>query len=96
MGRAGGDVAANNEPEPQTGESIGAESESRTSSRLSPFNPIRAWYRWLAGVAAVVVVLVVCLLAWGPGMEFPSEVNRVQDDGSVKAVQISRVRFDRD
>ena len=84
-------MAANNEPEPQTGESIGAESESRTSSRLSPLNPIRAWYRWLAGVAAVVVVLVVCLLAWGPGMEFPSEVNRVQDDGSVKAVQISRI-----
>ncbi len=30
---------------------------------------------WLAGLGVMLVVLVICLLAWGPGMEFPTTVS---------------------
>ena len=30
---------------------------------------------WLAGLAAILVVLAICLVIWGPGMEFPTTVS---------------------
>ena len=40
--------------------------------------------RWLGGLALVGVVLVVCLVIWGPNMEFPTTVSReLSSDGSV-------------
>lgn len=35
-------------------------------------------YGWLAGAVVVGIVLVVTLLAWGPGMDFPTTVSRSQ------------------
>ena len=48
-------------------------------------------YKWALGIAVVLIVLVASLLIWEPGMEFPSKVSQLQDDGSYKAVEIGRI-----
>ena len=55
----------------------------------SPESPRITWaaiptlYKAVAAVASVIAVLVICLVAWGPGMEFPTTVAYVQSsDGS--------------
>ena len=50
-----------------------------------------SFLRWAAVLAVFLVVLIVSLIAWGPNMDFPSEVNQVQDDGSHKEVEINRI-----
>ena len=49
--------------------------------------------RWLAIFAVFLVVLIVCLAAWGPNMDFPSEIPR-DNDGVSEATEISRVISD--
>ncbi len=68
---------------PDTG--AGIPSKRITPRELPPF------VRWLIGVAFVVVILVVCLVAWGPHMEFPSEVPVAQDDETSEAEQINTI-----
>ena len=72
-----------------TAPSVDPDSQSRSGHAL-PRN-IPGIYRWLIGFAVVAVVLAVTLVLWGPNMDFPSEVNRTQEDGTEKSVQISRL-----
>ena len=44
------------------------------SGRFS-FDPASPRTRWIAAVALLLLTLVVCLVAWGPGMEFPTTVS---------------------
>ena len=53
----------------ETQSGLGASSESFPLAGL----PTRT--TWLAGLAAILVVLAVCLVFWGPGMEFPTTVS---------------------
>ena len=56
---------------------------------LSDHNKSIFW--WLFSTVIVLIVLVVCLSTWGSSMDFPSTINQMQDDGSHKPVQISRL-----
>lgn len=47
--------------------------------------------RWLAVAGTFLVVMVVCLIAWGPNMGFPSELQVLQDDGTYEATQINQI-----
>ena len=80
-----------NEPLTQPPNSTPDDSSPGAPAPLSRSRAIPPFLRWLAAAALVVVVLIVSLLAWGPGMDFPSEVNRQQTDGSLKSVEISRI-----
>ena len=51
--------------------------EARPENRVSP-GALFYRYRWLAGAAVVGIALVVSLMAWGPGMEFPTTVSSTQ------------------
>ena len=51
--------------------------------------PLR--WRWGVALVFVLAILAICLLIWEAGMDFPSKVNRVQDDGTYKDVEINRV-----
>ena len=68
-----------------------AESQNGTQAARAAFASFPPIYWWGAGIALVLIVLVVSLLVWGPAMEFPSKVGQLQDDGSVKSVEISRI-----
>ena len=47
--------------------------------------------RWLAAGALVLIVLVVSLLAWGPGMEYPTSVSSSQlETSGSQSIQINR------
>ena len=61
------------------------------SSPLSVLGAVPSWLKWAAGVVFAVIVLAVCLIAWGPGMEFPSSISQQQSDGSFKDMEISRL-----
>ena len=78
---------------PETGapESMPARSSVTTSTGSLSLNGLPRVYQWAIGIAVIVIVLIVSLLVWGPGMEFPSKVDQLQDDGSSKAVEISRL-----
>ena len=56
-----------------------------------PPRNLPAIYQWVIGLVVVVAILMVSLAFWGPDMDFPSEINQIQDDGSQKSVQISRL-----
>ena len=56
----------------------GAEKPSR---RIMPDIP-RPSLRWLAGLGVVALVLIVCLVAWGPDMEYPTTVSTSQIEGT--------------
>ena len=75
-----GDSAAQVEP----GERLAA------MRRVAGNSPI---LRWIAAVAVFLVALIICLIAWGPNMDFPSEVSR-ESDGVSKSTEISRVISD--
>lgn len=49
--------------------------------------------RWVGVLAVVLVVLIVCLVAFGPNMDFPSEVPR-ETNGVSEPTEISRVISD--
>ncbi len=80
-----------------TGERTDAATPESTESRngaqaaRAALGNLPTIYWWVAGVAAVLIVLVVSLVIWEPGMEFPSTVDQIQDDGSTKSVEISRI-----
>ena len=60
-----------------------SESENGVQTARSAVGGLPTIYWWIGGIAVVLVVLVVSLLAWGPGMEYPTTVARVQSsDGS--------------
>lgn len=82
---------APNEPATQSPDAPSTEPESGTASQPSKLTTVPPIVRWLAGAALVVIVLLISLLTGGPGMDFPSEVNQQQDDGSYKAVEVSRL-----
>ena len=48
-------------------------------------------YRWAIALAATAAALLVCLVFFGPDMDFPSKVNQQQADGTQKAVEINRI-----
>ena len=64
------------------------------SSLRARINALPTLYRWAIGLAAVVVVLLVCLLAWGSEMEFPTTVSskEVPTDGGGTIVLTESVR----
>ena len=49
--------------------------------------------RWVAVLGVFVVVLIGCLIAWGPNMDFPSEVSQ-EEDGVSEPKEISRIISD--
>ena len=49
--------------------------------------------RWVGSLAATVVVLIICLVAWGPNMDFPSRVSH-QEEGVSEPREISRIISD--
>ena len=71
--------------EPESRATPGTPSES-TQSPESPrltWGTIPTLYKAVGAVAAVIVLLIICLAAWGPGMEFPTTVAYVESsDGS--------------
>ena len=78
----------------------GADSENQASQPIQPeagpenrvsLGELFYRYRWLAGAAVIGIVLVVSLMAWGPEMDFPSKVDQLQEDGSYKGTEISRI-----
>ena len=52
-----------------------------------------SFLRWAAVLGIFLVALIVCLIAWGPSMEFPSEVSR-ETDGVSEPTEISRIISD--
>ena len=49
--------------------------------------------RWGSSVVAVLAVLIICLIAWGPDMDFPSEVPQ-EENGVSEPKEISRIISD--
>ena len=77
-----------------TGNESGSQSESGGATALMQrlaHGP--AALRWAAVLGLFLVVLIVCLIAWGPNMDFPSEVSRTED-GVSEPTEISRVISD--
>ena len=68
-----------------------SESQNAAQAARAVLARIPQLYRWAAGIALILIVLVVSLVFGGPGMEFPSTIEQIQSDGSVKAVEISRI-----
>ena len=57
--------------------------DSRPTASLA--RSIPRLYRWAAAIATLLVVLVVCLLVWGPSMEYPTTVTYVaSSDGTTQ------------
>ena len=79
------------EPEFETEETSGHEPAPKASWGVRSLIAIPGRYRWLAGIAVVAVVLVVCLVGWGSSMDFPSEVQVVQEDGTQEPTQINQI-----
>ena len=76
----------NNEP--------GAQSEpGGVTSLMQWFVRGPAALRWVAALVVFLVALIVCLIAWGPNMDFPSEVPR-ENNGVSEPEQISRIISD--
>ncbi len=71
-------VITGDETEPQTLTSDQPPSGAEMPPRRLTLGPLPGRFQWLAGLAVVVVVLVVCLLAWGPGMEYPTTVSKAE------------------
>ena len=65
-----------------------------TASEGLPFSGLPTRTTWLAGLAAILVVLAVCLVFWGPGMEFPTTVStsEVATDGGGSVTLTKTVR----
>ena len=79
------------ETEPQTLAPDQPPPGAETPPRRMTLATLPGSFRWLAGLAVFVIVLLVTLVGWGSDMEFPSEVNQVQDDGTVEGVEISKI-----
>ena len=79
--------------DPQTSDQTPEQSvaSNPASSLSSSLRSLPNIYRWLAGLVLIAIVLVLCLAVWGSAMEFPSKVDQLQSDGSVKAVEINRL-----
>ena len=82
---------AGNDHDSQNREPYTLESGTGTPSRRLSLSETRPLFRWLIGLAVVVIMLIVCLLAWGSNMDFPSKVDQRQDDGTQKATEINRI-----
>ena len=84
------------EPESDSPGSIQIESDATEAgsggspARLSLGNLPRP-YKWAMGIAGILIVMVASLLIWEPGMDFPSQVQQLQTDGSYKSMEISRI-----
>ena len=46
---------------------------------------------WGLGIAVISATLAITLLVWGPGMDFPSEVQLAQDDGTYEHTEINQI-----
>ena len=79
------------QPDPQTPASSQADTEITPQERQFHRRSLPVIYRWAIGLAATLAVLIVCVIAWEPNMDFPSEITQQQDDGSAKQVEISRL-----
>ena len=81
----------NDQPDPQTSVTSQTDAEVSPQERKVNRRNLPAVYRWAIGFAATLIVLIVCVIAWEPNMDFPSEVSQQQDDGSTKQVEIGRL-----
>ena len=70
---------AGNDDDSQNREPYTLESRTESPSRRLALSETRPLFRWLIGLAVVVIMLIVCLLAWGSNMDFPSKVDQRQD-----------------
>jgi glycine betaine/proline transport system permease protein len=77
-----------------TSDQSGAQSKSAgATAQLQRLIRLPAFMRWVAVLGIFVVVLIVCLAAWGPDMDFPSEVS-MEKDGVSEPREISRLISD--
>ena len=75
-------VITRNERERQNLDTDLPGADSKTPSRrIMPDIP-RPGLRWLAGLGTVLLVLIICLVAWGPDMEYPTTVSTSQIEGT--------------
>lgn len=84
------DDSGTGEPTNQSVAETGQASSGIVSSALPGIRQLPAWSKWAGGLALIFVVLIACLAFFGPGMDFPSTISQLQEDGSYKDVQISR------
>ena len=77
-----------------TSDQSGAQSKSAgATAQLQRLIRLPAVMRWVAVLGIFVVVLIICLAAWGPDMDFPSEVS-MEKDGVSESREISRLISD--
>ena len=88
-----------------TRDNTGAQTDSdgAAESDHSPPNGVTAlserfsrrpgFVRWAAALAVALAALIICLIVWGPNMDFPSEVPQ-EEDGVSEPKQISRIISD--
>lgn len=73
------------------------DSDSSANDRVTylgeRFNRRPGMVRWGAVLAATIAVLAICLIAWGPNMDFPSRVSK-EKDGVSEPREISRIISD--
>ena len=72
-------------------QSVDTSSAQANALPISGLSSLPAIYKWGASLALMAVLLAVCLIVWGPAMDFPSTISQVQADGTTKDVQISKV-----
>ncbi len=63
------------ETDPQALDETSPDPSGGIPSRRIELDMSRPVFRWMTGLAAVVIVLIVCLLAWGMEIEFPTTVS---------------------
>lgn len=90
MAEITGNESGRQDQRPST-QDLGQDFGAKIPSGRITLSETRPLYRWLIGLAVVVVMLIICLLAWEPNMDFPSKVDRRQDDGTLKATEINRI-----
>ena len=63
------------ETDPQALDETSPDPSGEIPSRRIELDMSRPVFRWMTGLAAVVIVLIVCLLAWGMEIEFPTNLS---------------------
>ena len=88
------DITRDDTGRDDTGYDAGLDAGERSgglTAFLQRFNRRAGALRWAAFLLAVLGTLAICLIAWGPNMSFPSEVQALQDDGAYEPTQINQI-----